>query len=95
MNARIHLIVTVSMLLFVASAGAQQFPVVDKIADKIIQKYEQSTCEQLWQKKSQPKSELEERAIHLLRTDPAMRAELINKVAAPIANKLFECGMIP
>jgi hypothetical protein len=31
----------------------------------------------------------------LLRTDPAMRAALINQVAAPIANKLFECGMIP
>jgi hypothetical protein len=24
-----------------------------------------------------------------------MRREFINRVAAPIANKLFECGMIP
>jgi hypothetical protein len=24
-----------------------------------------------------------------------MRAAFINKIAAPIANKMFECGMIP
>ena len=24
-----------------------------------------------------------------------MRAHFLNKVAAPIANKMFECGMIP
>jgi len=24
-----------------------------------------------------------------------MRSAFINKVAAPIANKMFECGMIP
>jgi hypothetical protein len=24
-----------------------------------------------------------------------MRAEFMNRVAAPIANKLFECGIIP
>jgi hypothetical protein len=27
--------------------------------------------------------------------DPQMRTEFLNRVAAPIANKLFECGMIP
>jgi hypothetical protein len=27
-------------------------PILDKIADKVMQKYQQSTCEQLWQKKS-------------------------------------------
>ncbi len=35
------------------------------------------------------------RAVQLLPNDPQMRAEFINRVAAPIANKLFECGMIP
>jgi hypothetical protein len=24
-----------------------------------------------------------------------MRAAFINKIAAPIANKMFECGMVP
>ena len=29
------------------------------------------------------------------KSDPQMRTAFINKVAAPIANKMFECGMIP
>ena len=31
----------------------------------------------------------------MLQGDPQMRAAFINKVAGPIANKMFECGMIP
>ena len=31
----------------------------------------------------------------LLRSDPARRAAFLDKVAGPIANKMFECGMIP
>ncbi|SRR5260221_13699195 len=75
----------------------QHYPIVDAVAEKIVQKYQASTCEQLWEKRSQkapPKPE-EQRAIQLLHNDPQMRAEFINKVAAPVANKMFECGMIP
>jgi hypothetical protein len=74
---------------------AQQFPILDRVAGKVVDKYQGSTCEQLWQKKGQPKSPEEQRVIGLLKSDPAMRAEFINRVAAPIANKMFECGMIP
>jgi len=77
----------------------QQYPVMDAIANKIVQKYQTSTCEQLWQEKAQaknkPKSTQEQEAIGILRNDPQMRAAFINKIAAPIANKMFECGMIP
>ena len=31
----------------------------------------------------------------MLRQDPAMRKAFLDIVAAPIANKMFECGMIP
>ncbi|HTP46362.1 MAG TPA: hypothetical protein VMQ50_05520 [Casimicrobiaceae bacterium] len=74
---------------------AQQFPILDRVAGKVVEKYQGSTCEQLWQKKGQPKSPEEQRVIGLLKSDPAMRQEFINRVAAPIANKMFECGMIP
>jgi hypothetical protein len=88
-----------SALLFAGVVDAQQFPMLDEVAGKLVQKYQQSSCEQLWQEKAQkqgqPKSPNEQRAIQLLRTDPQMRAEFINRVAAPIANKMFECGMIP
>lgn len=77
----------------------QQYPVMDAIANKIVQKYQTSTCEQLWQEKAQaknkPKSTQEQEAISMLRNDPQMRAAFISKIAAPIANKMFECGMIP
>jgi hypothetical protein len=68
---------------------------MNMLADQVIQKYQQSTCEQLWEKKGEPKSAREQEALQLLRNDPQMRAAFINKVAAPIANKMFECGMIP
>ena len=83
----------------VPSASPQQFPIMDRIADKIVQKYQTSSCEQLWQEKAQaknkPKSAQEQEAINLLKSDAQMRQAFINKIAAPIANKMFECGMIP
>jgi hypothetical protein len=38
---------------------------------------------------------MEKRVIEMLHNDSQMRQVFINKVAAPIANKMFECGMIP
>ncbi len=77
----------------------QQYPVLDRIAEKVIEKYANSTCAQLAESKSeQPsgeKAEMEQRAIAMLKNDPQMRQYFLNKVAAPIANKMFECGMIP
>jgi len=82
-----------------AAPDPQQYPVMDAIANKLIQKYQTSTCEQLWQEKAQgqgkPKSTQEQEAIKILHNDPQMRTAFINKIAAPVANKMFECGMIP
>ena len=90
-----YLFALVFVLLCVGIAGAQDYPIMNMIADKIIQKYQTSSCEQLWKQKSEPKSPREQKVIQLLRGDPQMRTAFINKVAAPIANKMFECGMIP
>ena len=83
------------LLFLVRIAAAQQYPVMDMVADKVIQKYQQATCEQLWQRKGKASTQREREAVQLLRNDPQMRAAFINKVAAPIANKMFECGLIP
>jgi len=74
-----------------------QYPLLDMVANKVIQKYQASTCEQLWVKKSEkaPPSAEEQKVIAFLKGDPQMRTIFIDKVAAPIANKMFECGMIP
>jgi hypothetical protein len=72
---------------------------MEKIAERVIQKYQTSSCEQLAQQKSHPptgeRAQIEHRVLDLLRNDAQMRTAFLNRVAAPIANKLFECGMIP
>jgi len=89
----------VPALLYAGIANAQQYPIMDKLADKVVQKYQSSSCQDLMQKKSQPQTGkremVEEKAMEMLRKDPQMRTEFLNRVAGPIANKMFECGMIP
>jgi hypothetical protein len=95
------LIVVVALCAAAVARGRAQdgHPVMDALANKIVQKYESSSCDQLVMQRSQshaqPKSPAEQRAIAMLRADPQMRAEFIDKIAAPIANKLFDCNMIP
>ena len=100
MIRRFYLLAFVSVLLHVGMASAQEsFPIMEKIAQKVIEKYQTSSCQQLAQQKKQPptgqQAQMEQRAIQTLRNDPQMRTAFLNRVAAPIANKLFECGMIP
>ena len=81
-----------------SGAADAQYPMVDAVANKIIQKYQTATCQQLWQEKAQgkkPPGEMEQNAIQMLRSDAAMRAEFFSKISAPIVTKMFECGMIP
>ena len=88
---------SLALTLVTGTYAQDQYPILDKVAAKVVQKYQTSTCEQLWQKKSQPQppSPQEVRAIEFLKSDPQMRTVFIDKVAAPIANKMFECGLIP
>ena len=79
----------------VVSAQGNRYPMLDTITQKVIQKYQTSTCQQLAANKAAPPTDIERRAVELLRQDPQLRAQFLNRVAAPIANKLFECGMIP
>jgi hypothetical protein len=80
-----------------AKAQPQQYPIMDGVDNNIIAKYQQSSCEQLWIQKSQkaPPTPEEQKAVAFLKSDPQMRAAFIAKVAPPIANKMFDCGMIP
>src|SRR5271167_810402 len=107
MNKSLKVFTASLVLLLVLVLGVQlnktqaqapsQYPILDKVAGKVIQNYQQSSCEQLWQKKSAkaPPSAEEQKVIAFLKGHPQMRTIFIDKVAAPIANKMFECGMIP
>jgi len=80
-----------------AQQQQQQYPILDKLAQKVITKYQTTPCQQLIAQKMEhaPPSPEEQKVIAFLKSDPQMRTVFLNKVAAPIANKMFECGMIP
>lgn len=83
----------------VATAQSSQYPLIDKLADKVIAQYQNSSCAQLAAKKGQTptgeKATIEEHTIQYLHQNPAAAKYFINKVASPVANKMFSCGMIP
>jgi hypothetical protein len=93
----------ISKITFVAAAAAlvasgvvlAQYPILDTVAGKTIAKYQSATCEQLWEARGKPKSPEEQKVLELLRSDPQRRTYFLNKIAGPVANKMFECGMIP
>jgi hypothetical protein len=81
--------------LIVAGAVAGQGMLVDAAADKVIAMYQAASCDQLKAQKKEPPTEKEKIALDLLRDDPKARVEFVNKIAAPVLNKMFECSMIP
>src|SRR5262245_2256055 len=94
MIKRLTVVAAVAAAGYVGYALAQ-YPILDRIAEKVIAKYQNASCEQLWQAKGQPHSPEEQKVVSILRSDPQMQQHFLNKVAAPIANKMFQCGLIP
>jgi len=94
MKKSIGIAVFASSVVFAGIATGQGM-LLDFAADKVIQKYATATCDQLKQQKDELKSDKEKEAIEFLRNDDQARQAFLTKVAAPVANKLFECGMIP
>ncbi len=80
---------------FGAGIASGQGAILDMVANSVIQKYQGATCEQLWAAKAAPKSAREQEAIQFLKNDPQARTVFINKIAGPVINKMFECGMVP
>ena len=97
MSKRLHLFALASVLLLSGGVASAQYPIMNRIADKVIQKYQNSTCQQLMMSKAekQPPSPGEQKAMEMLKTDPAMRHEFVGIVADPVVDKLIQCGMIP
>jgi hypothetical protein len=86
---------TLAVALSLSGAAAAQSMLLDYAADRVIQKYTTSTCEQLKAQRDAPKAEKEKVAIDFLRNDSQARQAFIDKIAAPVANKMFECGLFP
>ena len=90
-----YLLALIASIVGISVVYAQQYPLIDRISNEVIQKYQSASCEQLWQKKGQPKSDREKELIQLLKEDPQARTYFINRVAGPIVNKMFDCALIP
>jgi hypothetical protein len=81
--------------LIVADAALAQGMLLDFAADKVIKKYQTATCDELKAQKKDPPTDKEKQAIEFLRSDSQARIFFINKIAAPVLNKMYDCGMIP
>jgi hypothetical protein len=100
LEVRKPLIVAAVIAAGLSSLGASQIfaqgtPILDRVAQHVIEKYQNSSCAQIAARRGQPPDPMQQRAVQLMRNDPQLRAEFIGRVAAPIANKLFECQLIP
>jgi hypothetical protein len=97
----------VALLVLIASAPSaspqqSQYPILDKLAQRVITKYQTTSCADLKAKKEAPKTaepadqaQMKQKVVMMLRNDPKMRQHFLDKIAGPIANKMFECGMVP
>lgn len=68
---------------------------LDKVAAKVSQKYQPSTCAQIAADKAAPPHDMQKRAKQMMRQDPQMREAFLDQVSAPSVNKLFAWGVIP
>jgi hypothetical protein len=66
-----------------AQAPPAQYPIMDALCQKIIDKYNNSTCVQLATSKSEKptgeKAAMEQRVVAMLKADPQMRAAFIGR----------------
>jgi len=81
--------------LLALGASGSPYPMVDAAAQKVIAKYQQASCEQLWEARGAPKTPQEQNMIEVLKSDPAVRKVFIDEVAGPVVNRMFECGLVP
>ncbi len=71
------LLIALSMLLAASPCGSAQqseYPMMDKVAQKVIEKYQNSTCEQLKAQKEQPpdppQAAMKQKVVGLLSNNP-------------------------
>jgi hypothetical protein len=87
------MVAAISALIVAGTASAQGM-LLDAAADKVIMKYQTATCDELRAQKKQPATDQEKQAIAFLRNDSQARTSFIDKIAAPVLNKMFDCGII-
>ena len=87
--------VAVALTAATPAQAQAQVPIVKLVAKKVAERYQTSTCDQLWAARSERRGSQEQRVYEMLADDPQMRQAFFDQIAGPVINKLFVCGMIP
>ena len=107
MKRPIYFVLLVAFSVWVYGAPTRSQPrvgaLLDKVADGVIRKFQNSSCQDLAMMGSEEEAtdpsglqaNVKERVITMLREDPQKREEFLNKIAGPIVNRMFECGLVP
>ena len=97
----------VPMAVLAQSSDPLPAEVVNAIAQKTIQKFSSSSCQDLAASMAQQhaaqsngkpptlKDQLTARFVQRLRQDPQLTQEFFSQIATPVLTKLFECGLVP
>jgi hypothetical protein len=88
--------IVAAVIIVLAGAGwASRGMVLDAAADEVVKKFQVVTCDQLKAQKDEPPTMMKKAALWLLHDDPQARVAFIDRIAAPVLNKMIECGMAP
>ena len=83
MNLNVAALALLPGLFWLGVADAQQYPILDRVTQKVVAKYQNTSCQQLQAERARPPSgqraDAEQRAVRLLHEDPQMRQEFINR----------------
>ncbi|MEM8639188.1 MAG: hypothetical protein AAGG51_10285 [Cyanobacteria bacterium P01_G01_bin.54] len=106
---KIYLLLTGLIPMVLVLNGCNLFLSEDKLvelaANLVIEKFQTASCEEVAQ--MQPASAevaaageekdavMKKKAIEVLKNNPELREKFINQVAGPMANKMFECNLVP
>ncbi|HTO46437.1 MAG TPA: hypothetical protein VML91_02255 [Burkholderiales bacterium] len=94
-STRLAAIVLALAAVVIAGGWASRGMVLSAAADEVIRKFQAASCEQLQAQKDEPPSLIKRAAVGFLRADPEARVAFIDMIAAPVLNKMIECGMAP
>jgi hypothetical protein len=75
---------------------------VDFVANKLVKRFQNASCAELETNRAKIKERMEsvdpqtkQKVKQILQRFPEQRRRFINRVAAPNANRMFDCGLIP
>jgi len=88
-------IIVVVLVVVIGGGWASRGKAVDLAADEVIKKFQSASCEQLKAQKDEPPTVMKKVALSVLHDDEKVRVAFIDRIAAPVLNKMIECGMAP